>query len=305
MLAILCSGQGRQTRSMFDLYAGAPEAEPVFAAATAVLGEDPRRFVQEAEDAALHRNRTSQLLNVTRALVAHACLAPAFPPRLLVAGYSVGEMVAWGIAGVWSVADTLRLVARRAEFMDQASGNDDALGFVRGLGYAAIEALAAQSGCGIAIVNPGQLFVVGGAREDVARLCHEALQMGASHSGLLPVQVASHTARLSRAVDPFEQALRATEPQPTTSGRKLLGATNAEVILSPADALKGLASQLATTIDWNAVLIALVEQGVDRVLELGPGSALADMVRAAHPSVRARALDDFRSIEGAKDWLRA
>ena len=114
------------------------------AAATDVLGEDPRRFVRDVEDAALHRNRASQLLNVTRALVAQSCLASALPPRLLVAGYSVGEMAAWGLAGVWSVADTQRLTARRAELMNQASGSDDTLGFVRGLSYAAIEALVAQ-----------------------------------------------------------------------------------------------------------------------------------------------------------------
>lgn len=290
---------------MFDLFADAPEAEPVFAAATDVLGEDPRRFVRDAEDGALHRNWASQLLNVTRAQVAQSCLASALPPSLLVAGYSVGEMAAWGLAGIWSVADTQRLTARRAELMNQASGCDDTLGFVRGLSYAAIEALAAQWGCAIAIFNPGQLFVVGGAREDVARVCSEALQAGASHSGLLPVQVASHTARLGGAVEPFEQALRAIAPQRTTSRRKLLGAANAEAILNPADALKGLASQLASTIDWNAVLIALIEQGADRMLELGPGSALADMVHAAYPSVRVRALDDFRSIEGARRWLRA
>ena len=289
---------------MFDLFADAPEAELVFAAATDVLGEDPRRFMRHAEDAALHQNWASQLLNVTRALVAQSCLAPALPPSLLVAGYSVGEMAAWGLAGVWSVADTLRLTARRAELMNQASGSDDTLGFARGLSYAAIEALAAQWGCAIAIVNPDRLFIVGGGREDVVHLCSEALQAGASHSSLLPVQVASHTARLSGAVEPFEHALRAIAPQRTTSRRKLLGVANAEVILSPADALKGLASQLASTIDWNAALIALVEQGADSMLELGPGRALADMVHAAYPSVRVRALDEFRSIDGARDWLR-
>ena len=33
--------------------------------------------------------------------------------------------------------------------------------------------------------------------------------------------------------------------------------------------------------------------------------SLADMVHAAYPSVPVRALDEFRSIEGARDWLRA
>jgi [acyl-carrier-protein] S-malonyltransferase len=38
---------------MFDLVADCPEAEPVFAAAAAVLRQDPRRFVQEATPADL------------------------------------------------------------------------------------------------------------------------------------------------------------------------------------------------------------------------------------------------------------
>jgi hypothetical protein len=48
LVAILCSGQGAQHPAMFDLVANCPEAEPVFAAAAAVLGRDPRRFVKEA-----------------------------------------------------------------------------------------------------------------------------------------------------------------------------------------------------------------------------------------------------------------
>jgi [acyl-carrier-protein] S-malonyltransferase len=288
---------------MFDLFADAPEAEPVFAAANDVLGGDIRHVVRDADNAALHQNRTSQLLNVTRALVAHQCIASALPANLVVAGYSVGEMAAWGIAGVWTIADTLRLTATRAELMSKASGSDDALGFVRGLDYDTVSEMATQKGCAIAIINPGDLFIVGGARETLACLCEDALRAGAKHSGLLAVHVASHTARLDAAVGSFEQALRAIEPRKITGSRKLLGAARAERIFRPVEAIPGLAAQLARPIDWNAVLIALVEQGVDRMLELGPGSALADMVRGTYPSVSIRALDDFCSIEGAKAWL--
>ena len=51
------------------------------------------------------------------------------------------------------------------------------------------------------------------------------------------------------------------------------------------------------------VLEALVERGVDRILELGPGTALADMVRGAYPAMQVRAVDDFRSIAGIKAWI--
>lgn len=60
---------------------------------------------------------------------------------------------------------------------------------------------------------------------------------------------------------------------------------------------------MATTIDWAAVLEALVERGVDRVLELGPGTALADMMRSRYPTVEARCVDDFRSEAGITNWL--
>ncbi|WP_144150658.1 ACP S-malonyltransferase [Paraburkholderia sp. BCC1885] len=303
MLALLCSGQGRQSAGMFNLFADSPEAEPVFAEANDVFGSDIRDVVRNANNTALHQNRTSQLLNVTRALVAHQCIASALPPNLIVAGYSVGEMAAWGIAGVWSIADTLRLTATRAELMSNASGSDDALGFVRGLDYNTVSGMATQKGCAIAIINPGNLFIVGGARGMLARLCDDALRAGAKHSGLLAVHVASHTPRLDAAVGPFERALRAIEAKKITASCKLLGAACAERIFRPAEAIQGLAAQLARPIDWNTVLVALVEQGVDRILELGPGSALADMVRGEYPTVSVRALDDFCSIEGAKAWL--
>ena len=55
------------------------------------------------------------------------------PDRLIVAGYSVGEVAAWGVAGLLGATDTLDLVARRAEAMDAASPPGDGLLFVRGL----------------------------------------------------------------------------------------------------------------------------------------------------------------------------
>ncbi len=304
MLALICSGQGRQTRDMFDIFTGEAAAEPVFAAAADVLGQDPRQFIHNIDDAAIHLNRNSQILCVTRSLAAASCLAAAFPPRILLAGYSVGEMAAWGIAGVWSEADTLRLTARRAEIMDRASGADDALGFVRGLSRETVDAMAAQFGCAIAIVNPNQLFIVGGEREDLGRLCAVARAAGAAHAGLLPVTVASHTARLIQAVPLFEDALRSIEPRSIAYDRKLIGVASAEAIFTPAKALPSLASQLAHVIDWSATLTALIEQGADQVLELGPGGALADMMRVASPSIRVRALDDFHSLDGARAWLK-
>lgn len=299
-LALLCSGQGRQGREMFDLFADASAATPILAAASAILGHDVVALVREADDAALHANRTSQILCVARGLAAAACIAPQ--ELLLVAGYSVGEMTAWGVAGLWSAEETMRLTAVRAEAMDAAGGPDDGLGFVRGLPRGTVEALVARFGCAIAIVNPGELFVIGGERRQVGLCCEAALTMGSLAARPIAVRVASHTPRLADAVAPFRAALEASELRRPVAGRTLIGAADASIVHG-ARSLAGLAGQIDTMIDWAATLEALVERGVDRILELGPGTALADMVRSTYPMLDVRAVDDFRGIAGIASWV--
>ncbi|TWB15309.1 [acyl-carrier-protein] S-malonyltransferase [Nitrospirillum amazonense] len=302
-LALLCSGQGRQDRGTFALLAYEPAARPILDAATRLLGAHPAEFCRTAPEEALHANREGQLLCVARALAAAAALFPdGAPPETIVAGYSVGEMAAWGIAGVWPPADTLALVDRRAQAMDLAGGPDDQLAHVRGLARETVERLARRFDCAIAIVNPGRLFIVGGTRAATEAFCAAALDAGAARAGPMSVRVASHTPRLAGAVAPFAAALAATPTQ--APALRLMTASGATLVTRPGQALAGLAAQLAETIDWAAVLEALAERGVTTVLELGPGRALADMAAAALPTADVRALDDFHGLAGARAWLK-
>ena len=121
-LAILCFGQGRQHPGMFALTGDRPEAADLFRhAATLIGGRDPREIVRTGTSDTLHHNRTGQILCSLQALAAAAALRDVMPDRLVVAGYSVGEVAAWGVAGFLSMIDTLDLAARRAEVMDAAS----------------------------------------------------------------------------------------------------------------------------------------------------------------------------------------
>ena len=118
---------------MFSLTADAPEASALFAHATTLLGRDLRSWVRSAGEEALHQDRTAQLLCTLQALSAAAVLADLLPQRRCVAGYSVGEVAAWSIAGVIAEAEALNLVTQRAEAMDAASKSEQGMLFVRGL----------------------------------------------------------------------------------------------------------------------------------------------------------------------------
>jgi len=303
MLALLCGGQGRLSADMFDLSGGRLEAAAIFDRAHALLGGDPRDLIRRGDDDLLLADRTSQLLSVTAVLAAHACIADILPEQIVVTGYSVGEMAAWSIAGVWTAEMALQLTDSRARAMDAAGGTSGILGDVRGLARHTLETLAVHHGCAIAITNPGNLFVVGGAEADVAALCRDAMAAGAVHAELLEVKIAAHTARLEKAVAPFREALQAAKIAGPARGRLLLAGGDGARIFSAADGTARLAAQVATPIDWAATLEALVESGVDRVLDLGPGHALANMVRSAFPTVPSYAVEAFRSLEGVRSWV--
>lgn len=303
MLALLCGGQGRISAEMFDLVAARPEAEEVFAAAARLLGSDPRLLVKEVDAETLRINRSNQILSVTAALATHACIADALPRRFAVTGYSVGEMAAWSIAGLWPSQLALQLTAQRAQAMDDADGGLGQLGYIRGLERPAVERLAATSDCAIAIINPGNLFVIGGTHDDVSRACTVAEAAGAIRAALLDVRIASHTGRLAAAVPIFHSALSAVSVGRPRSGIILLAGGDGGRIFAGAGAIAGLAAQIAAPIDWAAALQALTELGVDHILDLGPGHALADMVRGSFPEIRAYAADGFHSIDGIKGWL--
>ena len=304
-LAVLCSGQGLQGPRMFALTGDAPAAGGLFAhAATLLDGRDPRALVRSAGDDILHRNRTGQILCTVQTLAATASLGEAWPRRLIVAGYSVGEVAAWSVAGLVNATATLDLVARRADAMDTAGAAGDGLLFVRGLAREAVDALCKCHDAAVAIVNPGDAYVLGGPGAALDALASEAKGRGAARVVRVAVSVASHTPRLSAASTAFRKALEQIpiERAPAV-GVRLFSGIDGSAVLDVRSGLDKLAAQICHTVQWAACLEGCVEAGASAFLELGPGRALAEMASSAHPDIPARSLDDFRTLQGVRTWL--
>jgi [acyl-carrier-protein] S-malonyltransferase len=194
----------------------------------------------------------------------------------------------------------------RAQAMDRAAGSDTGLASVRALPRAALERLCRSHGCEIAIVLAEDSFIVGGRRDALALLAHEALASGAQRSAMLPIGVAAHTPLLAAASTEFQARLRAVPLAGSrTPGVRLLSGVDGDAVLHVEAGLDKLALQISHTVDWQACLTACREAGVTCVLELGPGRALANMAREALPQARCRALEEFRSLEGVRSWLHA
>jgi [acyl-carrier-protein] S-malonyltransferase len=289
---------------MFDLVASCPEAEPVFAAAAGVLGQDPRRFVREAAPANLFSNLSGQILCCTQALAVWTALCCEQPVRAVIAGYSVGELAAWGCAGALDSPSTLRLAQRRAALMDSLAPSDGGLAAIVGLSRPILEPILARHETSISIVNDVDSFVVGGRRTALEVACLEARALGAKRTVSIRVAVPSHTPLLCEASEQFLPLLRGSRPRLPRAGYRLLSGTDGGTVYDLETGMDKLARQISATIDWAACLESCRSAGVQAALELGPGSALSHMASALFADGRVRAAEEFHTLDGLRTWLR-
>jgi [acyl-carrier-protein] S-malonyltransferase len=290
---------------MFALTGDAPEAANLFVHAAALLdGRDPRSIVRTDPKAAIHQDRTGQILCTLQALAAAAALRDAWPHRQIIAGYSVGEVAAWSVAGLTDATTTLDLVSRRAEAMDAASRPGDGLLFVRGLSRDAVEDLCKRHDAAIAIINPDDAYVLGGPGKALDIIADQSTKMGAAHIIRVAVNVASHTERLAAASVEFRKMLDQipVKHAPDASAR-LFSGIDGSVVANIAAGMDKLAKQISHTVQWAACLEGCAEAGASAFLELGPGRALSEMAASSYRGIPARSLEEFRTLRGARAWL--
>jgi [acyl-carrier-protein] S-malonyltransferase len=290
-LLILCPGQGGQHAGMFDLARTDPRAS-----------EFLDRCVPSFDMDAVFENRVAQPAIVAASLAMWEALRDRVPAPALAAGYSIGELAAYGVAGALAPEDAVALAATRAALMDQAALEHpgEVMAAISALPLERARDLAHAAGFEIAIVTGEDGCIAGGLAAGRPALESAVLSAG-GRLQKLPVGIASHTPLMNDAVAPFAAALTAA---PFAALRcPVLSGIAASRINTREQAVDHLSRQLAQTIEWSACMNAAVEAGITVALELGPGSALARMMQSRHPEVACRSAADFRSIDGIAAWL--
>jgi [acyl-carrier-protein] S-malonyltransferase len=305
-LALLFTPQGSQAVGMGrELAEASPAARAVFEEADAVLGWSVSDTCWEGPAERLNDTRQTQpcllatSIAALRALEERAPLQPAF-----VAGHSVGEYAALVAAGVLDLDAALRLVARRGALMADAGGDGGmaaVIGLERSTVSAVIESVASPADLVVAKDNaPGQVVVSGGDAAIAA--ASEALRAaGAKRVLRLPVSGAFHSPRMAevagRLAEAFESETWRDARVPVVSNVTAEPETDAGRIRAL------LAEQVRSPVEWVASIERLVRDGVDRAVELGPGSALVGMLRRIAPDMQAVAVGDTVGLTVAAEEL--
>lgn len=300
--ALVFSGQGGQHPQMLRWL----RPDGLVQAMAAQLGAAPADAWRDrlVDPAWASSNRHAQPLLTGLGLAAWAQLAPALPPPAIVCGHSVGELAAFAAAGVFSAADALRLATQRAACMDTAAAQAVPTGLsgFSGAPPGLADALCARFGLATAIRSAPDAAVLGGPLDALAQAEAWAAAQGLRCTRLA-VGLASHTPWMAAAVPAFAQVLATvTLQRPTTA----LFSNALGRVRSAEQAREALARQIAQTVAWDDCQDAIAAQGVQAVLEIGPGNALCRqwLARDPHSRVPARSADEFGSAQGLLAWLQ-
>lgn len=296
--AFLFPGQGSQQVGMGQaLYARVPEARALFDEADARLGFSLSTLCFTGPEAALTDTINQQPALFTTSLAMYAALlAEGGEPPDFMAGHSLGEFSALAAAGCLSFADGLALVRRRGELM-QAAGEREpgAMAAILGLELSQVADLCAQAtaqnGRFVQVANdncPGQI-VISGDKGALGTAVDLALAAGARKAVVLPITIAAHSPLMASAAADFATAVDATPLHPPRI--PVIGNVTAQPLATPEAIRAELKAQLTSSVLWTDSMRYLVTQGVQTVVEVGPGDVLLSLMKRIDRKVERVTID--------------
>lgn len=298
-LAFVYAGQGSQHVGMGrDLYERFPSFRRLWD--TAPVDFDLPGLCFDGPEDRLSQTRYTQPCMVAFAAGVTALLAGEGIRPAMAAGLSLGEYSALHAAGVWDAETVISLAAFRGRAMEQAvTGRDCSMTAVLGLDRDKLEdACAGARAAGVVeIANdncPGQL-VIAGDRAAVDKAAELAAGAGARRCVPLKVSGPFHTSLMKPAGDALQKKFE-TIPFAAPSFPVIFNATG--LPLQPGETIPGLLEkQVQSGVRFTDTIRYMESQGVDVVIEIGPGKTLSGFIRKTAKSIRTYGVEDGESLQ--------
>ncbi|MGK2946487.1 MAG: ACP S-malonyltransferase [Candidatus Malihini olakiniferum] len=220
----------------------------------------------------------------------------------LMAGHSLGEYSALVCAGTLDFQEAVHLVELRGKMMQEAvPEGTGAMYAIIGLDNEAIAA-ACEASAQLQVVSPvnfnspGQI-VIAGNKEAVERAGAACKAAGAKRALLLPVSVPSHCALMKPAAEKLAEALKAIKF--TMPAIPVVNNVYARIETDPDAIRTALVKQLYSPVCWAECVSYVAAQGVDTLLEIGPGKILTGLAKRIVETLSAVAVNDPVSLSAA------
>ena len=303
--AFVFPGQGSQKVGMLaELAEQFSVVRDTFAEASAALGFDLWQIAQSGEGLDQTENTQPVLLTASIALWRVWLELGGIAPKYL-AGHSLGEYSALVAAEAMTLADAVKLVHLRGKLMQSAvPQGTGAMAAILGLADEKVIELcqkvnasaAGQGSVEAANYNAQGQVVIAGSTALVQQVMAEAKEQSGKAIAL-PVSVPSHCTLMKPAAEKFAEALEQTAIE--LPHLPVIQNVNAEIATDVAQLRQALTAQLYQSVQWTRTMQYLQDEGVQYVVECGPGTVLSNLAKRLPNIEKAFAIDSKARMEDA------
>ncbi|MBD2209230.1 ACP S-malonyltransferase [Calothrix sp. FACHB-156] len=284
-------GQGSQVTGMGMDLLEIPSAKEKFAQAEAILGWSVIDICQSDGDQLLRTLYTQPCLYVVETILADLLRERGHQPDL-VAGHSLGEYSALYVAGVFDWSVGLHLVKRRAELMEAVSGG--MMAALMNFDREQLDAVIAEMP-DVVLANdnsPAQV-VISGTPDAVVEVMS---QVKSKRAIPLKVSGAFHSPLIASAATEFQEILDGVEFQaanvPVVSNVEPIPTVDAETLK------QRLIQQMTGSVRWREISLLLPTQGIEEVIEIGPGNVLTGLIKRTTPGLSLKNIRNAAELPG-------
>ncbi len=298
--AFVFPGQGSQYVGMgSDIRQRYPEAARVFEEADDALGFSLSGLIQDGPAEKLTETENTQPAILTCAVAYLRVLQSHGIEAQLAAGHSLGEYAALVANGGLDFATAVRLVRLRGRFMQAAVplgvGTMTAVLLLKG---DVVESLCAEVSTETSRVEPagfncpGQVSCAG--HVDAVERLEAAVAKAGGMAKRLKVSAPFHSSLLRKAGEDLAKELEGVTVSPMAF--PYVANVDAQVVTDPAGVKPRLVDQVMKPVLWEQSIRTMMEQGVDRFIEVGPGKTLAGLMKKIDRKQRMISVDTPKGL---------
>ena len=305
--AFVFPGQGSQTVGMGkDLYDNFDVAKDVFKEVDNALNKDLSKIIFDGPQDLLTQTENAQPAIMCVSIAILRVLEKETGKKInelckFVAGHSLGEYSALCASGAITLGDTAKLLKVRGEsFAEAGKQSKGAMAALVGATIEQAEEVAnkaRQEGeiCQVANDNTVGQVVISGNEKSIDEAIKIAGEMKIKRAIKLQVSGAFHSELMKPAVENMKKILGNFKIE--TPKVPLIANVYAGQVSTPEEIRESLLKQITSRVRWRETMLSFEKNGIEEIVEVGPGKVLTGMVAKTTPNIKAFAVNSLANLK--------